>query len=211
MFVVKSKSDFAAKRVEYLYDAMLQDKKCDANFTVRDRSFYVHLVVLSACSQFFERNINKLSETFSPFDFEVIEAILKYCYTGEISIHDRHYNKLMELANRLEVKIPPRYETVDLSNCLEVLKSTEDSELKTKAMDLTLENFETLHKTQDFLNLPASNVIEILKSNYMNVPSEESVFNAVKLWVIYDNTNRRKELAQLMRSVRLSLVSMESA
>ncbi|XP_077295857.1 kelch-like protein 40 [Arctopsyche grandis] len=209
MFIVKAKSDFAAKRVEYLYDAMRRDKKCDTSFFVRGRYFYVHLVVLSAYSEFFGRNIDKLSETFSPFDFDVIDAILKYCYAGEISPSkdERHYDKLMELANRLEVKIPPRYETVDLSNCLDVLKSKEDYELKTEAMDL--ENFETLHKTQDFLNLPASNVIEILKSNYMNVPSKESAFNAVKLWVIFDNANRKKELVQLMRSVRLSLVSME--
>ncbi|XP_077289964.1 kelch-like protein 7 [Arctopsyche grandis] len=115
----------------------------------------------------------------------------------------------MELANRLEVKIPPRHETVDLSNCLEVLKSTEDSELKTEAMDLTLGNFEMLHKTKDFLNLPVSNVNEILKSDYLNVPSEEDVFNAVKLWVNHDNANRKSDLAQLIRFVRLSLLSME--
>ncbi|XP_077289896.1 kelch-like protein 7 [Arctopsyche grandis] len=200
MFVVKASSDFAAKRVEYLYDAMKQKKKYDTLFIVRGLRFYVHLVVLSACSEFFWTNKDQLEKIFSPFDFDVIDAILKYCYTGEISIADRHYDKLMELANRLEVKIPPRYETVDLSNCLEVLKSTEDSDLKTEAMDLTLNNFETLHKTKDFLNLPLFNVNEILKSNYLNVPSEEDVFNAVKLWANHDNANRKSDLAQLMRS-----------
>ncbi|XP_077289889.1 kelch-like protein 23 [Arctopsyche grandis] len=209
MFVVKASSDFAAKRVEYLYDAMKQEKKYDTLFIVRGLRFYVHLVVLSACSEFFWTNKDQLEEIFSPFDFDVIDAILKYCYTGEISIADRHYDKLMELANRLEVKIPPRHETVDLSNCLEVLKSTEDSDLKTEAMDLTLGNFETLHKTKDFLNLPLFNVNEILKSNYLNVPSEEDVFNAVKLWVNHDNANRKSDLAQLMRSARLSLLSIE--
>ncbi|XP_077289487.1 kelch-like protein 28 [Arctopsyche grandis] len=209
MFVVKASSDFAAKRVEYFYDAMKQEKNYDTLFIVRGLRFYVHLVVLSACSEFFWTNKDQLEEIFSPFDSDVINAILKYCYTGEISIADRHYDKLMELANRLEVKIPPRHETVDLSNCLEVLKSKENSDLKTEAMDLTLGNFETLHKTQDFLNLPVSNVNEILKSDYLNVPSEEDVFNAVKLWVNHDNANRKSDLAQLMRSVRLSLLSME--
>ncbi|XP_077295970.1 kelch-like protein 7 [Arctopsyche grandis] len=209
MFVVKAKSDFAAKRVEHLYDAMKENKKCDSIFTVRGQRFYVHLIVLSACSEFFERNKDKLSEVFSPFDFDVIDGILKYCYTGEISIDDNHYEKLIELANRLEVKIPPRYETVDLSNCLEVLRLTNDSELKTRAMDLTQENFNTLHKTQDFLKLPASTVIKILKSNYLNVLSEEDVFNAVKLWVIYDDANRKNKFAQVMKSVRLSLLSIE--
>ncbi|XP_077294952.1 uncharacterized protein LOC143917345 [Arctopsyche grandis] len=79
--------------------------------------------------------------------------------------------------------------------------------LKTRAMDLTLENFETLHKTQVFLNLPTNTVIEILKSDDLIVPSEEDVFNAVKLWVNHNDANRYIELAQLMGSVRLSLLS----
>ncbi|XP_077299692.1 kelch-like protein 7 [Arctopsyche grandis] len=209
MFVVKAKSDFGAKRVAYLYDAMKQDKKCDTGFTVRGRNFPAHLIVLMACSEFFGTNEGQVEDIFSDFDFEVIEAILKYCYTGEISIDDHHVEKLMELANRLDVKIPKQFKTVNLSNCLEVLKSTGDSELIEKAMDLTLENFETLHKTQDFLELPASNLIEILKSDDLIMPSEEDVFNAVKLWINHDDANRKNELAQLMRSVRLSLLSME--
>ncbi|XP_077300554.1 kelch-like protein 28 [Arctopsyche grandis] len=209
MFVVKAKFNFAANRMEYLYDAMKQEKHCDVIFAVRNRSYYVHLIVLSACSEFFGRNKDNLSETFSSFDFNVIDAILKYCYTGEISIDDHHYEKFMELANLLEVKILLQYKTVDLSNCLEVLRLTDDSELKTRAMDLSLQNFETLHKTQDFLYLPASTVIEILKSDDLIVSSEEDVFESVKTWVNYDNASRKNDLVKLMSSVRLSLLSME--
>ncbi|XP_077301912.1 kelch-like protein 25 isoform X2 [Arctopsyche grandis] len=209
MFVVKAKTDFAAKRVEYLYEAMQKDKKCDTGFSVRGRNFPAHLIILMACSEFFGTNEGLVEDIMSPFDYEVIEAILKYCYTGEINIGDKHRTKLLELANLLEVKIPPQFKTVNNSNCLKVLKSSGDSELLKKAKDLTMENFETLHKTQDFLNLPASNVIEILKWDDLFVRSEESVFNAVKLWVNHDDANRKKELAQLMTSVRLSLLSME--
>ncbi|XP_077294543.1 kelch-like protein 25 [Arctopsyche grandis] len=115
----------------------------------------------------------------------------------------------MELANRLEVKIPPQFKTVNISNCLEVLKLSGDFELIKEAMDLTLNNFETLHKTQDFLNLSASNVIEILKSDDLIMSSEEDIFNAVKLWVNHDNANRKYDLAKLMESVSLSLLSTE--
>ncbi|XP_077286932.1 kelch-like protein diablo [Arctopsyche grandis] len=209
MFLVKAKSDFGAKRVAYLYDAMNQNKKCDIAFDVRGRSFPAHLIVLMACSEFFGTNEGLVEGIMSQFDFEVIEAILKYCYTGEIKIGENHHKKLMELANLLEVKIPPQSKIVNMSNCLKVLKQTEDPELKTMSMDLILDNFETLHKTQDFLKLTVSNVIEILKSDDLNVPSEESVFNAVKLWVNYNDANRKNKLAQLMRSVRLSLLSIE--
>ncbi|XP_077289483.1 kelch-like protein 25 [Arctopsyche grandis] len=209
MFVVKASSNYAAKRVEYLYEAMQQDKKCDTAFTVRGRNFPAHLIVLMACSEFFGTNEGHVEKIFSDFNYEIIEAILKYCYTGEISIDEKHVEKLMDLATRLEVKIPKQFKTVDLSNCLEVLESTGDSELLKKAMDLTSENFETLHKTQGFLNLPLFSVIEILESNDLFVSSEESVFNAVKLWVNHDDANRKSDLAQLMRFVRLSLMPLE--
>ncbi|XP_077289680.1 kelch-like protein 41b [Arctopsyche grandis] len=209
MFVLKARSNFAAKRVAYLYDAMKRDKSYDTGFDVRDRKFYAHLIVLATCSEFFGTNEGYVEDIFSEYDDEVIEAILKYCYTGEISIDEKHVEKLMDLANRLKVKIPEQFKTVDLSNCLKVLESTGDSELLKKAMDLTSENFETLHKTQGFLNLPLFNVMEILKSNDLLVRSEESVFNAVKLWVNHDDANRKSDLAQLMRSVRLSLLSLE--
>ncbi|XP_077287869.1 kelch-like protein 7 [Arctopsyche grandis] len=207
MYLVKVKSDFPANRMEYLYDAMKQKKHCDTIFTVRNRSFYVHLVVLSACSEFFGRNKDKLSETFSPFEFEVIDAMLKYCYTGGINIEEKYYKKFTELANLLEVKIPPRYRAIDY--CLEVLRLTDNLEMKRRAMNLTLDNFEILYKTRDFLNLPVSTVIDILKSDVLIVPSEEDVFNAVKLWVNHDDTNRKNNLVQLMSSVRLSFLSTE--
>ncbi|XP_077289618.1 kelch-like protein 24 [Arctopsyche grandis] len=209
MYLVKAKPDFAAKRVEYLYEAFQQNKKCDTLFTVRGREFPAHLIVLMACSEFFGSNEGLVEGIMSQFDYKVIDAILKYCYTGEINIGEKHLKKLLELANLLEVKIPPQFKTVNKSNCLNVLKSTGDSELLKKAMDLTLENFETLHKTQGFLNLPLFNLMEILKSNDLNVPSEESVFRAVKLWVNHDNANHKSNLAQLMKSVRLSLLSLE--
>ncbi|XP_077293956.1 kelch-like protein 40b [Arctopsyche grandis] len=210
MFVMKPKSDFAAKRVAYLHEAMKLNKKIDTGFTVRHREINAHLIVLVACSEFFGIKEGYVEDILSDYDFEVIEAILKYCYTGEISIDERHFQKLMELANRLEVKIPKQFKTVDLSNCLEVLKLTYNPKLKTRAIDLILENFETLQQTQDSLELTASNVTEILKSDDLIMPSEEDVFNSVKLWVNHDYEIRHNnDLAELMSSVRLSLLSIE--
>ncbi|XP_077296697.1 kelch-like protein 28 [Arctopsyche grandis] len=166
--------------------------------------YNVHLVVLSACSEFFGRNENNFNETFSPFDFNVIDVILKYCYTGEISIDDHQYKKYMELANLLEVKVPPRYETVDLSNYLAVLKLTGDPELKKKAMDLTLEIFETNARFSQSTSLHCDRNIKIL-----NVPSEENVFNSVKFWVNYDDASRKNDLVNLISYVSLSLLSIK--
>lgn len=61
-----------------------------------------------------------------------------------LDIEEHHREKLLELANRLAVKIPPQYKNVDLSNCLDVYEQTDNPEFKKNAMDLILENFETV-------------------------------------------------------------------
>ncbi|XP_077289671.1 kelch-like protein 41 [Arctopsyche grandis] len=209
MIEVKAKPGFATKRLEHLYDAMRNEKHVDLFFIVRNKSFYAHMIVLSACSEFFTKNMYKLSETFSDFEYPIIEAMLKYCYTGKINIDDKDYGKFIELADKLEIKnIAPRYKTIDQKNCLEVLSLSDDPTSRAKAMKLTIDKFKTLHKTPKFLKLPASALAEILKSDKLNA-SVNDVFNSVKLWVNSDEMNRRSELAELMTFVKLTLLSTE--
>ncbi|XP_077301674.1 kelch-like protein 7 [Arctopsyche grandis] len=214
MITLKTNPKFANTRIEHLYDCMKSQKHADVVFAVRNRSIFAHMVVLSGCSAFFENNLNQLSDIFSSFDDEVIDAVLKYCYIGEILIDETRLNKFMELANTLLIKNvtieekAPQYQTVDLSNCLEVLRLSYNPTAKKIAMDLTLENFLTLCKTSEFLRLPASTLAEILKSDNLNVSSEEDVFKSVKLWTDYDITNRKYKLLELLSSVRLTLLSI---
>ncbi|XP_077296137.1 kelch-like protein 25 [Arctopsyche grandis] len=212
MIEIDAKADFATKRLDYLYGAMREQKWIDVNFIVRNRSFSAHMVVLVACSEFFANNKDNLGAIFSDFEYPVIDAILKYCYTGKINIDDKYYEKFMELTAKLQIKsIVPRYKTIDETNCLEALHLSDDPPTREKAMDLTLENFRTLQKMPSFLGLPAASLAEILKSDNLNVDSEEQVFESVKLWLISDEENRRSELAELLRHLKLPLLSIETA
>ncbi|XP_077301164.1 kelch-like protein 24 [Arctopsyche grandis] len=204
MIKVKTKQGFATNRLNYFHDAMRENKFTDVYFAVRNRSFFAHMIVLSACSEFFIENRYKLSATFSEFEYPVINAMLKYCYLGEIHINDEHFKEFLQLADKLQIKsIAPRYETIDQKNCLEVLRLSDDPILKEKAMILTLDNFKTLYKTPSFLNLPASALAEILKSDELNL-LVEVVFNSVKLWVNSDEENRRSVLVELLSSIKLT-------
>ncbi|XP_077289869.1 kelch-like protein 25 [Arctopsyche grandis] len=210
MIEVKAKPDFATKRLEHSYDAMRGEKFTDVNFTVGKQSFFAHMIVLSSCSAIFTKNSDNLSAIFSDFQYPIIDAMLKYCYLGEIHIEEKHYEKFKELAEKLKIEsIAPQFLTVDRTNCLEVLRLSDDKISKRTAMKSTVDNFNTLYKTQDFLSVPVSDLVEILKSDDINVHSEEDVFNAVKLWVNFDLTNRQSELEDLLRIVKLPLLSME--
>ncbi|XP_077285139.1 kelch-like protein 41b [Arctopsyche grandis] len=210
MIEVKAKRNFATNQLERFYNTMVEQKYTDGIFVVRNRSYVVHMLVLSACSDFFRKNEYNLSAIFSDFDDIIIDAILKYCYTGKTTIDEKYYEKFKELANKLEIKsIAPQYKTIEQTNCLEVLRFSDEPTMIEKAMELALKHFDILYKTPEFLSLPALVLADILKSDDLNVYSEEDVFNSVKLWVNFDKTNRRNELAGLLSFVKLPLLSTE--
>ncbi|XP_077285326.1 kelch-like protein 24 [Arctopsyche grandis] len=210
MIEVKGKRNFATNQLERLYKNLIEQKYTDGIFVARNRSYLVHMVVLTACSDFFMKNEYSLSAIFSEFDDIIIEAILKYCYTGKTTIDVKHYEKFMELVNKLEIKsIAPQYIAIDQTNCLEVLRFSDEPKMIEKAMELTLKHFETLYKTSEFLNLSVLVLADILKSDDLNVSSEEDVFNSVKLWINFEYTTRRNELAKLLGFVKFPSLSME--
>ncbi|XP_077285471.1 kelch-like protein 38 [Arctopsyche grandis] len=209
MIEVRAKPGFASKNFEYLYDAMKERKLTDVTFTVGNQNFFAHLVVLSACSEFFYENRYKLSAVFSEYNHTVIEAILKYCYTGKTNIENKHFKNFMKLAEKLQIKsIAPQFETIDATNCVKVLSLSDDPNLREQAMSLTIDIFKNLYKNQEIVNLPVSTLTDILKSDKLNVSPEE-IFESVKLWVKSDETNRSSELVDLLSFVKLPSLSLE--
>ncbi|XP_077288114.1 kelch-like protein 25 [Arctopsyche grandis] len=204
MIELKAKPEFMTKRLEYFYESMKNEKHVDMPISVNGRNFYSHMIVLTACSQFFDSDETSLNEALSGFDFPVIEAMLSYCYLGEILIDDKHFEKFMELAKKLNMNsIDPRHKFIDHTNCLEVLRLSDDP------ISRMIQGKGDLHITPSFLSLPATILAEILASEEINVDSEEDDFNSLKLWVNSDEVNRRSELLNLLSLVKFLLLSIQ--
>lgn len=62
-------------------------------------------------------------------------------------------------------------------------------------------------ESEEFMDLPVNQLIDIISSDELNVRSEEQVFSAVMVWVKYNATERRPFLAQVLEHVRLPLLS----
>ncbi|XP_077290380.1 kelch-like protein 7 [Arctopsyche grandis] len=207
--IVDSHPNFANKKLKCMHDAMKKGKYTDFDFTVRKKSFSVHMVVLSACSEFFLKNKDNLSDTFSKYKDPVINGMLEYCYTGQTSIDTKHYKDFKKLAKTLKINsIADVFKTIDQDNCFHVLRLS-NKQMSTEAMSFIQNNFETLYKKPDFLNLPAPILTEILTSDNINISSEEDVVNSVKLWVTHDKPNRKDHLVKLMKLIKLPLLSIE--
>lgn len=56
---------------------------------------------------------------------------------------------------------------------------------------------EQVMESEEFMLLPANQLIDIISSDELNVRSEEQVFSAVMAWVKYSIQERRPQLPQV--------------
>lgn len=62
-------------------------------------------------------------------------------------------------------------------------------------------------KNQEFYQLSAEQLAQLLKSDDLNVPTEEDVFHALMSWIQYDFDAREKHIPELLGLIRLPLLS----
>lgn len=61
-------------------------------------------------------------------------------------------------------------------------------------------------ESEEFMLLPANQLIDIISSDELNVRSEEQVFNAVMAWVKYSIQERRPQLPQVCIHLGIGLL-----
>lgn len=62
-------------------------------------------------------------------------------------------------------------------------------------------------KNQEFFQLSAEQLANLLKSDDLNVTSEEEVFYSLMEWVQHDAPNREKDVSDLLSLIRLPLLA----
>jgi len=68
--------------------------------------------------------------------------------------------------------------------------------------------FNQVMESEEFMLLPANQLIDIISSDELNVRSEEQVFNAVMAWVKYSIQERRPQLPQVIWSAVMFKTSL---
>lgn len=64
-------------------------------------------------------------------------------------------------------------------------------------------------KHQEFLTLTEEQLSNLLKSDDLNVVTEENVFESLMTWVQHDSANRESYLSTLLKLIKLPLLSSE--
>ncbi|XP_071042134.1 kelch-like protein diablo isoform X2 [Parasteatoda tepidariorum] len=145
-----------------------------------------------------------------------LKLLLDYAYTARVPINKNNVQALLSASNLLEV-LPVREACcrflerhMDATNCLGIHCFAEAhacENLQRKAKEFTLRRFSDVMSSDELLSLSQSKFIELISSDLLNVEKEETVFDAVLIWLNHDSVNRSEDFHLVLEEVRLPLMS----
>ncbi|KAL4085410.1 hypothetical protein QTP88_027269 [Uroleucon formosanum] len=179
---------------------------CDIKLKTEDNKIInAHKVVLSAASPYF----NAMFTHFAEKNHELV--LMRQIDSAALQLLD-----LLAAANILQLQEVKKaccdflQSQLCPTNCISInaiadfyscMKLIKNSEL------YIYQHFSEVFGGDEFLALSSEQVIKLISSDKLVVPSEEKVFESVIRWVKYELGSRKSILPQLMEHVRLALTS----
>ena len=203
------------------------ERFCDVIVEVKGREFKAHKAVLAASSPFFltllESNMRESNEHLIKVELEeatasIMEDVLKYVYTGNVSVTEESAHCLIATADYL---LLPGLKSL-ACDFLKGILATENCvfnyyfaeryqcmNLMEECRELIKSNFSAVMETDDFLNLDVRHVSKWVSSDDITVKAEEEVFKGIVKWVNHNKSEREKEFPYLLHQVRLNSVHQD--
>ena len=207
-------------------DALRRNESfCDVTVSVKGKEFKAHKPVLAAASPFFlsllESDMRESNEQLIKIELEeatatVMEDVLRYIYTGNVSVTEESSHNLIATADYL---LMPGLKTAACDflrknlipdNCLYnyyFADKYQCTELKESSCEVIKTDFSVVMETDDFLNLDVKQVMEWVASDDVVVRAEEEIFHGIVKWVSQNKIEREKDFPELLRQVRLMSIS----
>ncbi|CAG9855787.1 unnamed protein product [Phyllotreta striolata] len=202
---------------------------CDGLVRCEDGTeFKIHRAILAAVSPYFKalftnsinRDQKEANEARISIPADIFQTLLDYAYTGSCGVTKTNVKDLLKYADQYQildvVQLCCNFLMTELSpaNCLEILKFASQyfcKELIDKGKLYIRHNFSRLLKdSYEFYNIPAHHLEEILQDDELNIKSEETVLDAVKIWISYSPVKRKIHLFNLIKCIRLGTLTYDS-
>ncbi|XP_065223954.1 kelch-like protein diablo [Planococcus citri] len=195
---------------------------CDVILQVDGEKFSAHKIVLASFSPYFKtmfqsKYVESKQNTvhLKSIESDMMKQLLDFAYTSTIKITKSNCQNLLSAANLLQVmKVRDAAcefleSHMDTSNCLGIYCFAEShacTDLQQKAFDYALKNFWSVAQNEEFLELTADKLMELVRSDKLEVEKEELVFLAIKRWYNKKPEERNLDFHKVLETVRLPLI-----
>ncbi|XP_001948331.2 kelch-like protein 2 isoform X1 [Acyrthosiphon pisum] len=216
------KSSYAGM-FEVLQSLRQDEVFCDIKLKTDDKKIiFAHKVVLASASPYFHAMFTHFSErnhdvvVMKQLDSTALQVLVNFIYTGKIVINEENVRDLLSAANLLQLQEVKEaccnflQSQLCSTNCFSINAIADlhsCTELLTSSELYIHQHFSEAADGDEFLSLSSEEVIKLISSDKLIVPSEEKVFESVIRWVKHELGTRKCILPQLMKHVRLPLAS----
>ncbi|XP_041831347.1 kelch-like protein 20 isoform X3 [Melanotaenia boesemani] len=200
----------------------LNNAFCDVTLCCGGQEFPCHRIVLASFSSYFQAMFSAdLIESkqervaINGVEPQMIGMLVSYAYTSEVYISKANVQALLAAANLLDVMAVREAccrfmeRQMDEMNCVGIHCFAEAHSCKVlekRSMDYILEHFSSVCQQEEFQSLCVDKLTEIITSDFLNVPKEEMVFEAVMLW-LNKCPSRKQSFEKVLEHIRLPLIS----
>ncbi|XP_028284128.1 kelch-like protein 40a [Parambassis ranga] len=208
-----------------LCDLLENDKFVDCVLKIKEKEFPCHRLVLAASSPFFKAMfLSDLEESkkreivLRDVEPGVMGMVLRYLYTSDINLTEQNVQDIFIVANMYQIPsifsvcVTYLQEKLVLGNCLAIFRLgllLDCPRLALVAREFICERFQVVVRDQDFMLLGASELAMIITSDALNIEREELVFESLMDWVRHDETNRLRDLPELLHCIRFRLIPLD--
>lgn len=198
---------------------------CDVVLRVGSTSISAHKVVLAACSPYFKAMFaGGLSEsrqntvTLQELNEHAMETIVDFFYSGEIEISDSNVQDLLPVTCLLQVQSLQQAcceflkRQLSSDNCLGIVAFADRhncENLVKLSESFARHHFIEVVQSEEFMEISAKQLTQLISDDDLNIQSEERVFEAVLAWIKYDIDIRQEFAPEILSKVRFPLLSAE--
>ncbi len=198
---------------------------CDVVLLVDGSEFEAHRIILAGVSPYLRAMFtNGMLESgqkkveISGIDAKTMGLLIEFAYTGTIEVNIENVQQLLAAASMLNITPLPNSCSnflrgqLDSGNCIGIRRFADlysCSELESTAQAFIYQNFLEVIKNEEFLQLPCREFVSLLKSDKIQVRSEEDIYVAFDSWLYYDYQKRIENIHEILDYIRFPQLSLE--
>ncbi|XP_055337304.1 LOW QUALITY PROTEIN: kelch-like protein 20 [Paramacrobiotus metropolitanus] len=182
------------------------------------RRISCHRLLLSAYSRYFRTLFDSVSSQdevrVENVPTDILNTLIDCMYSAELHLDDGNLAPLLHGALNLDIPTIAEIcwefaeQHIGVANCL-MINSLRDCKiyrphLAEKAKSLALRHFSTVSHGSDFLQMDNEHLVDLVRSDNLNVQAEDEVFYAVLRWLHYDRGSRQPQFPEIIQHVRQS-------